>query len=73
MTTLRAFLHHYDDRGRRTKPAEKVRAMLCTSNRPPILEIEIPDKRTTRFRTVYITIAELYRALDAAEGKEAQP
>lgn len=63
MKAPRAYIHHYDDHGSRTKPAQRVCTHMCVNNKPPILEIRIPDGRTTKFQSVYITIAELRRAL----------
>jgi hypothetical protein len=63
--TVRAFIHHFDDRGRRTKPAKRVFAMLCIGSEPQALTIELRDKRTTRFRSVSISRAELERVLKA--------
>lgn len=72
MATVRAFIHHYDDRGRRTRPAERVFAILATNATPQVLDIRIPDKRTTRFRSIQISRAELERAL-ATPARKARP
>lgn len=69
-TILRAFIHEYDDHGRRTKKAEKVFAMLCTKAKPEVLEIFLPDKRATRMRSVRITRAELERVLSSNNRAE---
>ena len=60
---LRAFIHHFDGNGRRTKPAERVFALLCTGSNPQVLDISIPDKRSTRFKSIQITRTELERVL----------
>ena len=64
--TIRAFIHECDDKGRRTKPAQRVFAHLAINSTPPVLAISLPDKRTTRHREVNITVAELLRALKEA-------
>jgi hypothetical protein len=61
--TVRAFIHHYDDHGRRTKPAERSFALLCTKMKPQVLEISLRDERSTRFRSIRISRAELERVL----------
>lgn len=61
--TIRAFIHECDDNGKRTKPAQRVFAMLAINSDPPVLTIDLPDGRKTRHREVNITIAELRRAL----------
>lgn len=60
-----AHVHHYNDRGRRTKKAERIRTHLASGNNPPILEIVIPDKLKTRYRAIYITFDELIKAADS--------
>lgn len=64
MPTVRAFIHHYDDHGRRIKPAERTFALLCRDGRGrEILDIPLRDKRVTVFRSVQISRAELERVL----------
>lgn len=61
--TVRAFIHHYDDRGRRTAPAKRTFAMLAIAANPQVLDITIPDKQKTRFRSIQISRKELERVL----------
>jgi hypothetical protein len=60
---VRAFVHHYDDEGRRTAPAKKTFAMLAIGSEPQCLTINIPDKLKTRFRSIQISRKELERVL----------
>jgi hypothetical protein len=69
--TVRAFIHSYDDRGRRIGRAQATRARLCVNEKPrQVLTIRIPDKTTTKFRDVYITRKELERVLGIGNGKQ---
>lgn len=69
--TIRAFIHECDDSGRRTKPAERVFAMLAINNKPPVLTVSLPETRKTRHREINITIAELRRAMAEIDKGEA--
>lgn len=64
-TRPRAFKHHYDDHGRRTKPAEQVWMRLCTGAEPQVFTIELRDKRSTKFTCLQISRAEIERVLKA--------
>lgn len=58
-STLRAFIHHYDEKGERTKPAERVFCLLCTGMNPQVLSITLPNGSSS----ISITRAELERVL----------
>jgi hypothetical protein len=68
---IRAFIHESDEAGKRTKPAERVFAMLAINNKPPVLTINLPETRKTRHREINITIAELRRAMTEIDGGNA--
>ena len=60
-----AYLKEYDDSGRSRKPTIRLNARLCTSNKPQIFEIELPDDRLTRMRSIHITRSQIERVLKA--------
>lgn len=63
-----AFIHEYNDSGKRTRSAQRVMARFCRDmTNVRVLEIIIPDKRKTLFRSIIITCAELERALASAK------
>ena len=67
----RAFIHHYDDHGRRIRPAERTFALLCKDTKGrEVLDIPLRDNRSTKFRSIQISRAELERVLALpSEGK----
>jgi hypothetical protein len=64
-TKARATIKHFDDGGRQTRPSVRTYATLCAGERPEVFEIPIPDSRTKRFTSIYITRAEIERVLNA--------
>lgn len=61
----RATMQHYDDLGRRTKASSRLAMRLCDGEKPQIFQIELRDKRTTRFTAIWISRSEIERVLDA--------
>ncbi len=55
--------------GRRTSKSQRVYAMLCTSEKPEIFDIVLPDSRITRGRSIHITRSEIERVLEANARK----
>lgn len=61
---VRAYIHYYDDHGRRTEPAKRIFALLCKGDKNrEMLDIPIPDKLSTKFKSIQISRAELERVL----------
>lgn len=60
---VRAYIHYYDDHGRRTEPAKRIFALLCEEKNKDVLDISVPDKYATKFKSIRISRAELERVL----------
>lgn len=63
--SAQAWITHYDDGGRTTRPSQRRSATLCTGQDPQIFTIDLHDDRTTRFTAIVITRAEIERVLKA--------